>query len=498
MVETREELRQMLSDANQDIRKAIEEAEQDEKRPVYHFRAPSQWMDDPNGIIYDKGYYHMMYSWNPNSAKHRAGMVYKTAHRVWDPNHEDWTGGITVWGHARSKDLLHWEHLPIALYPVIDKGEHFIWFGTTAVNDNGVPVAIYTSVGPDKRPEDTADQWLWFGDQDMIHWKPAEENPILDYDLNGDEVLTEWRDPFVLKWGGKTWLLLGARRLRDGKGDAVVALYEAQNADYTRWAYRGVIFSLGDRQVPSCECPNLVKIGDKWVLVISLHGKAEYYIGDMDFDKPCFYTETQGMVDYSANFYATNIMEDDAGRKIMYGAVEGFTGTKGWNGCVSLPRVLTVEGGRLVQTPAQELRTLTRESWSICESLREGWEYRTGKIQAGTALLELEVSTDGLFILGLEGEHSVDIRIQGEELKIGEKTARFPGSGKKRRFQVYVDRTVLEVFLGTGECLTAVLEDAVLDAEVVIHAKEKAAEFQLTLHQLDGDGLFSYGEGAFH
>ena len=96
---------------------ADEKADKDIIRPEYHFHAPAQWMDDPNGVIYYKGYYHMMYSLNPDTDKYRAGMVYKTGSSIWKTSEPDWTGGITVWGHARSKDLLHWEHLPVALYP---------------------------------------------------------------------------------------------------------------------------------------------------------------------------------------------------------------------------------------------------------------------------------------------------------------------------------------------------------------------------------------------
>ena len=83
MLETREQLEELLKNGVSDIEAAAEIADKDPMRPRYHFHSPSQWMDDPNGIIYHKGYYHMMYSLNPNTSKHRAGMVYKTAHRVW-------------------------------------------------------------------------------------------------------------------------------------------------------------------------------------------------------------------------------------------------------------------------------------------------------------------------------------------------------------------------------------------------------------------------------
>ena len=490
MVETREQLIRLLESARDSILEAAKVAEQDEKRPEYHFRALAQWMDDPNGIIYHNGYYHMMYSWNPNSDSQRAGMAYKTAHRIWDPDHEDWTGGITVWGHARSKDLLHWEHLPIALYPIIDKGEHFIWFGTTAINDKGIPIAVYTSVGPKKRPEDTADQWLWFGDADMMCWEPAKENPILDYSLHGGEVLTEWRDPFVVKNEGKAYLILGARRLKDDGADAVVVLYEAENADYTAWSYKGVIFSLGDRDVPSCECPNLIKIHNNWVLLLSLHGKAEYYVGDMDFENARFENRTNGMIDHSANFYATNVMMDKNSRQILYGAVEGFQGTKGWNGCVSLPREITLKDDRLIQNPAAELERLRGARGGFAGKLASGTAQMAGKIQAGTAEILLHVKSKGRVKLNFLGEQMVSVVLDDKSVTIAgqEVAVEWP---EEKNARIFIDRTVIEMFLGNGECVTTVLPDPIINADIEILAKETCLDVDITIFDLQCDDLFS-------
>ncbi|XBS71461.1 glycoside hydrolase family 32 protein [Acerihabitans sp. KWT182] len=204
-----EDLQKLAETAESAILAAAAIAERDAGRPLYHFRAPAQWMDDPNGIIFHEGMYHMMYSLNPHSAEHRAGMVYKTAVRVWDMHSKDWTGGITVWGHARSKDLVHWEHLPIAVYPSIGKGEHFVWFGCTVINDEGVPMAIYTAIGPEMRPEDSAEQWAALGSPDLMTWRPLPSNPLLTGSAHGATVIGEWRDPFVFKEAGRTFMVLG-------------------------------------------------------------------------------------------------------------------------------------------------------------------------------------------------------------------------------------------------------------------------------------------------
>lgn len=491
MVETKDQLEQLLANSVNDIMKASESADQDPTRPEYHFHAISQWMDDPNGIIYYKGYYHMMYSWNPNTSEHRAGMVYKTAHRVWDPHHEDWTGGITVWGHARSKDMVHWEHLPIALYPIIDKGEHFIWFGTAAINDNGIPVSVYTSVGPDKRPEDTADQWLWFGDDDLLKWTPAKENPILNYDLHGEENLAEWRDPFILRHDGRGYLILGAKRIGKEKKDAVIVLYEAVNREYTEWKYRGVIFSLDDETVPSCECPNLVKIQDKWVILVSPHGPVEYYVGDMDFEHAKFTVESKGFVDFSKNFYATNVLEDDKGRRIMWGAVEGFCNTKGWNGCVSLPRQLMLStDGHLLQQPVEELKMLRKDHSEFAGIVKQGEHKRLFELESGTAELKLKLKTDGTAKIIIPSDGKAEIIIGNGVVIAGGKSAVYESAGELE-LTIFLDKTIVEIFLGNGACLTSVLQKPFISGTVKIVSESGDSQVNAGAYNLNCTGLFS-------
>ncbi len=495
-----EDLQKLVDTAEASITAAAAIAETDKSRPLYHFRAPSQWMDDPNGIIFHDGWYHMMYSLNPHSAEHRAGMVYKTAVRVWDPNSEDWTGGITVWGHARSRDLVHWEHLPIAVYPSIDKGEHFVWFGCTVINDEGIPMATYTAVGPDLRPEDTAQQWAAIGSPDLMSWKPLPSNPMIDYDVHNGEVIGEWRDPFVFKAAGRTFMVLGGRKKQaDGEGRAVVALYEATNPSFTKWVYRGIIFTHPRSTVPSAECPNLFKLDGKWVMFVSPHAEVEYYVGELDLENYTFSVEGSGVVDHSRNFYATNVLFDGDGRAVCWGALVGFTDTIGWNCCVSLPRELKLEGGKLVQRPVQELDALLDETINIEGSVEARTELSVGKV-AEVQALEISCSfdhaADESFGLRIRNDNSfLDIAVSQDELQLGTLTAKVHRNGTKTELRLFIDRTVAEIFLNSETCAAKVIPLMHGAADISIWSSKSAVQFKGSISTLRANDLFTSSRG---
>src|SRR5215212_8769471 len=115
------------------LRAAVTQAEADPNRPVYHFRPPANWTNDPNGTIFYRGWHHLFYQLNPAAPR----------------------GGNQHWGHARSRDLVNWEHLPIALRPSTDKGERAIFSGGATLDAQGRPRLFYTSIG-----HPTPEQWM--------------------------------------------------------------------------------------------------------------------------------------------------------------------------------------------------------------------------------------------------------------------------------------------------------------------------------------------------
>lgn len=495
-----EYLKRLVETAEESIRAAAVQADRDPTRPRYHFRAPAQWMDDPNGIIFHDGAYHMMYSLNPHSAAHRAGMVYKTAVRVWDPNSEDWTGGITVWGHARSTDLLHWEHLPIALYPSIEKGEHFIWFGCTVINDEGAPMAIYTAVGPELRPEDTAQQWAALGSPDLVEWRPLPSNPLLSYTANGADDIGEWRDPFVFKEEGRTFMILGGRLRSASGGCPVVALYEATTPGLTQWVYRGIIYRDERSQIPSLECPNLVKLGNLWVLLFSPHGEVEYRTGELDLQNYAFRVIGAGVVDHSRNFYATNVLFDATRRALMWGAIVGFHGTQNWNGCLSLPREITLtREGRLRQSPARELRALRQQAHKLAVPVAANAVVKVGEFSDCDALeiVARFAKRKGRFGLRIRSKGSeLNVIAAENSISVGDLTFNVEPAAHLQ-LHVFVDRTVAEIFVNDASAATLVIPLMNGDVETELVGLDGEVEMvEIEAWRLDAEGLFRFHDDA--
>lgn len=470
----------------QEIRKATqkiyevaqEKADKDPIRPEYHFHAPAQWMDDPNGVIYHKGYYHMMYSLNPDTDKYRAGMVYKTGSSVWKTSEPDWTGGITVWGHARSKDMIHWEHLPVALYPDTENGEYYIWFGCTAINGEGIPVAIYTSVGyEDRNPTDSAIQHIWFGDEDLLRWTPGTDvNPIMTEELHGGQKIWEWRDPFLFRQNGKAYLILGGKEDAAQGGKAAVLLYEAENKAFTRWKYKGVLFEYPDKNLRSCECPNIVPLGDKWVLLVSPHGPVQYFVGDLDAENCKFTWQTSGFVDRSTHYYATNVISDDKERQLMWGAIEGFCNTSGWNGINSLPRELSLnKDGVLEQRIPEEFKTLRAGEKKVVQD----------SCVAGGGTIELEIllheQAEGCIKIG-----NNSIVVGSGAICIENRTIPVDPA-KEHRLHIFVDKSVLEMFIDAQETFTAMLDPVI--HETVISKSGKGIE--INVYELNTKDIYT-------
>lgn len=234
-------------------------------RPQFHFTPPTNWMNDPNGLVYYEGEYHLFYQYNPFG--------------------DQW--GHMSWGHAVSKDLARWEHLPVALYEendvMIFSGSAVIdWQNTSGFGRQGRPpmVAIYTG---HYTKQSLQNQHIAYSNDRGRTWTKYAGNPVLDI---GER---DFRDPKVL-WHEPTkrWVMTVALPTH-----RKVQFYASPNLkDWTHLSDFGPAGSTDG----IWECPDLFPLrvegrrgAEKWVLLVSVSSGApagvsggQYFVGDFD------------------------------------------------------------------------------------------------------------------------------------------------------------------------------------------------------------------------
>jgi beta-fructofuranosidase len=305
----------------------------DPERPRYHFLAPANWMNDPNGPIYWKGDYHMFYQYNPNGA-------------YWGDMH---------WGHATSRDMIHWKHLPVA--PAPGGPDKDGCFSGSAIDHAGVPMLFYTGVWPEVQCMATS--------EDMLKWKKYSGNPVVAGPPAGLKVVG-FRDPVLWK-EGEEWLLAIGSGFKDVGG--AVLLYASKNV--TDWNYLhplatgkldpGVHANDPVATGEMWECPDFFPLGDRHAMLVSTRGRVRYFTGR--YEKRRFHSALEGVADFGA-YYAAKSMVDAKGRRILWGWIQerrtvAAQKAAGWSGAISLPRILSPRSdGTLSIEPVPEIEML--------------------------------------------------------------------------------------------------------------------------------------------
>jgi beta-fructofuranosidase len=417
----------------------------DPQRPAYHFLPLKNWMNDPNGLIQFKGEYHLFYQHNPEAPVH----------------------GPMHWGHAVSRDLVHWQHLPIALSPTPggpDAGG--IWSGC-AVNDGGVPTLIYTGVHPETQCIATASA-------DMRTFTKYAGNPVIAGPPEGLEV-TGFRDPYVWKQGDTWFMALGS-----GIKDLGGAILVYRSKDLRAWEYlHPALVGEAEKTGAVWECPNVFPLGGKWVLIMSTLGRAHCLVGS--FVDQLFSPECDVELDRGGCLYAPQTFADERGRRVMFGWLwenREDASDAGWQGLQSLPRVLSLGAdGRLRYTPAKELEALRYAHASVTErTLPPGELAVLPGIEGDCLELQMEIDPGDAEKVSLAvrrspgGEEQTLIVYDAERGRLGvvrERSSQDPkaeksghttpfalANGEALRLRVFVDRSVVEVFANERACLT--------------------------------------------
>lgn len=407
-----------IKKATDSVLAARDEAAADPTRPVAHVMPLANWTNDPNGPMLLNGTYHLFSQHNPYG--------------------NNW--GHMHWAHYVSKDLVTWKHAPVALWPSLETGEEHVFSGSAIIGKDGLPRIYYTSIGPKTPAGDGAVQWLATGNATGMQWTKSPKNPVMTESLHGDLKVRDWRDPYFWMEGDEYRCVIGGE-LPGGKGAAFV--YASKDLD--TWTYRGVLCEEPEEgRKGSWECPNFFKLGGKYVLLISRNG-VRYFTGTYDDATAKFTIEKVGVPDLEKRFYAPNGMFDAQGRHVLWGWVTGIHGEK-WNGCLTLPRVLSLSAeGALRSTPLPELTAL------------RGAERKAGDTLSPTCELEIEVPVaKGAALVRLgngDSEQAFGVDWAAGELVLG--SARYPVESKAPvKLRVFIDRSVVEVFVGDGRAAT--------------------------------------------
>lgn len=300
--------------------------------PKYHFATEKGWINDPNGLVYYNGYYHIFYQHSPNFEK------------PWQENMH--------WGHARTKDFHEFEELPVALFPDMPYDKDGCWSGTAIVKDNRL-FLFYASIHDGIQSVSVA-----YSD-DGISFEKHEGNPIISgYPPDG---CPDFRDPAVCYSDGKYYCVMASGN--HDKKTANLLLYESD--DLFNWNFKGILCEWENSRF--AECPSFMKSGDKFLLTASVC-KADshrFFVMYGKFDGSRFISEYTGKVDKGPDQYAGQVFLDHKGRTILISWIPG------WNyagyrkkdiGCMSVPREIKLTDGKIVGYPVEEVRHLMKNS----------------------------------------------------------------------------------------------------------------------------------------
>ena len=471
------------SDQTGKFRSLREALAPDRHRPLYHFLAPANWMNDPNGPIFWNGKYHLFYQYNPNGP-------------FWGSIH---------WGHAASVDLVYWKDYPIALAPSANGPDKAGCWSGCVVNHNDTANALYTAPGPQVVCLATS------GDSELRNWTkeslPVIAGPPENVELAGFPSITgdmsaDMRDPFVWQERDQWKLLLGSGL--SGKGGAAL-LYESR--DLKHWNYLGPFFAadLGI-DCKMWECPVLVRDHHRCVLLVCPHPEfthIEWFAGDLDGFS--LRERARGRYDLGTYAYAAQTLEDPVyHRTLLWTWIkEGRRGSArreaGWAGVTSLPKECSIdENYRLQIRPARELQRLRCEQHTVQpQSLTPASENPFAGFTGDCLEIEMDFAVERQAVLEWlvrctpDREEYTSIRYDSTEMKITMDASHssldtacdrqsFQGSLEPDRdgsirLRIFVDRSVLELLIENAPSITQRVYPTRVDSMGLVLAVQSGA-----------------------
>ena len=409
-------------------------------RESYHFTPWKNWMNDPNGLCWFKGYYHMFYQCNPHF--------------------QEWSN--MYWGHAASRDLVHWRHLPIVLSPqqeILEKPEEYkggAFSGCAVAAGDKVRFYLTRHKGPLKDGEESIEQQWMMESSDMIHF--TEEKCIIPKQPAGASF--DFRDPKVLKIEGCWYMVLGSSM----EGHGAILLYRSE--DMEKWEYAHPLLTEEDKGVRCFECPDFMELDGKYVAIGAgichydaprRYQMSRYYIGNWKDKK--LEVESSGWFDFGSNCYAMQSFEH-RNRRISIGWVSDFyhehvEQEDGAYGSMTIPRELHIKNGKLYMTPVKEIAAL--RGINLYQGAGENFSIYGIEGNAYRAEVKFKENTPFDILLGKDGDKSISLRSDETGLYIktegvNSRDIIFRADVTQvTELEIYMDRRVAEVYVNEGE-----------------------------------------------
>jgi len=330
---------------------AAQDVYHEQYRPQVHFSPKEKWVNDPNGMVFYKGVYHLFFQYYPDST-------------IWGPMH---------WGHAVSTDLMHWQQKPIALYPdslgYIFSGSAVMDYNNTSgfAKNGEVPmIAIFTSHNPKAaNRNETENESIAYSLDEGNTWTKYAGNPVLK-----NPGVKDFRDPKVMWYeADKKWVMTLAAHDR-------VSFYSSP--DLKNWKKESDFGQDAGAHGGVWECPDLFPLDDNgktvWVLVVNVNpggpnkGSAtQYFLGNFDGTKFSSNSTDIKWMDYGPDEYAGITWSNTGKRKIFLGWMSNWlyanlVPTVKWRNAMTIPRELHIahigQETFVCSEPVKELSTI--------------------------------------------------------------------------------------------------------------------------------------------
>lgn len=399
-----------------------------------HLEPPKGLLNDPNGVSYFKGRYYVFHQWDRFACDH----TYKE------------------WGLFTSTDLLLWQHEGSALVPDSFEDHAGVYSGSAVVVADNLQLFYTGNTKQAGKRKSYQKRALSVDGRSYLKY-PGQKTP--------SDLTEHHRDPKIVKVNDEWWMLVGSQTKEAYQG--AVALYTS--ADLKAWTYQGLLYSAKELE-QMCECPDLLLFDNTAVLLVcpqkrdlrtdtDISSYSGYYLGELNGQsfKP---QSSLQKLDQGFDFYAPQTFKDEQGRYLLWAWMSRMdaqaekncpTQKFGYLHCLTLPRVLTLEDGKLYQRPPVEYLHARR---LVETSKAKKFEFI---YETGVNVLELSF-LEPVTELYLELTGGWRLTYQ-EKILCLERKSWVDGKAEKRCFtlaelkklELYIDRSALEVFINDGQ-----------------------------------------------